>query len=186
LLANVASSVLLSGEPAERWGNAHPSIVPYETIDVADGRLMLAVGNDAQFRALCGVLSQPGWADDPRFATNPARVTHRETLLPMIRDRFARKPVAEWTVSLETAGVPAGPVRTVSEALASPESVEREMVVSVGGVPTLAPVPKLDKTPARATPAPGRVGEHTDALLAELLGYDASRIAELRESGAVA
>ena len=186
LLANVASSALLSGEPAERWGNAHPSIVPYETIDAADGRLMLAVGNDTQFRALCVVLSQPGWAEDSRFATNPARVAHRETLLPMIRERFSRKTVAEWIAGLEAAGVPAGPVRTVCEALACAETVERGMVVSVGGVPTVAPVPKLDKTPAQATPAPGRVGEHTDSVLAELLGYDAQRIAALRESGAVA
>ena len=186
LLANVASSALLSGEPAERWGNAHPSIVPYETIDAADGRLMLAVGNDAQFRALCGVLLEPGWAEDSRFATNPARVTHREALLPMLRERFARKTVTEWIASLEAAGIPAGPVRTVSEALACAETVERGMVVSVGGVPTVAPVPKLNKTPARATPAPRRVGEHTDAVLAELLGYDAPRIAALRESGAIA
>jgi formyl-CoA transferase len=186
LLANVASSTLVSGEEPRRWGNAHPSIVPYEPIEAADGRLMLAVGNDAQFRALCAILREPVWADDPRFATNPARVAHRDALLPLIRDRFARRTVAQWTASLEAAGIPAGPVRSVSEALCSAEAKERGMVVRVGGLPMVAPVPKLQRTPARAASAPPRLGEHTDEVLRTLLDYDEARIAVLRARGAIA
>jgi len=186
LLANVASAALLSDERPLRWGNAHPSIVPYEMVEAADGRLMLAVGNDEQFRALASLLGAPGWADDPRFSTNPARVVHRDELLPMIRERLARQTVAEWTVRLEAAGIPAGPVRSVPEALSSAEAQERGMVVDVGEVPVVAPVPKLSRTPARAVSAPPGLGEHTDSVLADVLGYDPARIVALRAAGAIA
>lgn len=186
LLANVASAALVSGEAPGRWGNAHPSIVPYETVEAKDGRLMLAVGNDAQFRALARFLDAPEWADDPRFATNPARVVHREALLPMIRERFARRTMDEWMAQLEAVGVPAGPVRTVLEALDSAEARDRGMVVRVGDTPMVGPVPKLSRTQARASSAPPGLGEHTDAVLSGLLGYDPARIAALRTAGAIA
>lgn len=186
LLANVASSALVSGEEPKRWGNAHPSIVPYQTVRAADRPFMLAVGNDLQFQTLCQVLEAPRWADDPRFSTNPARVRHRDALLPMIEERLSRRPAAAWLAVLEAAGIPAGPVRTIPEALSSPEAAEREMVVRVGGVPMVAPVPKLNKTPARVASRPPRLGEHTDAVLADLLGYDPARISGLRAAGAIA
>jgi len=186
LLANVASSALVSGEEPLRWGNAHPSIVPYQTVRAADGLLMLAVGNDLQFRALAAVLEEPQWADDPRFAKNPARVRHRATLIPLIEDRFARRPAADWLAALAAAGIPSGPVRTVSDALRSPETVERGMVVRVGDVPMVAPVPKLSRTPARAASMPPRLGEHTDEVLREVLAYDDARIAALRSAGDIA
>ena len=186
LLANVASSALVSREEPKRWGNAHPSIVPYQTVRAADRPFMLAVGNDLQFQTLCQVLEAPRWADDPRFSTNPARVRHRDALLPMIEERLSRRPADAWLAVLEAAGIPAGPVRTVPEALSSPEAAEREMVVRVGGVPMVAPVPKLNKTPARVASRPPRLGEHTDAVLADLLGYDPARIAGLRAAGAIA
>ncbi len=186
LLANVASSALVSGEEPKRWGNAHPSIVPYQTVRAADRPFILAVGNDLQFQTLCQVLEAPRWADDPRFSTNPARVRHRDALLPMIEERLSHRPADAWLAVLEAAGIPAGPVRTVPEALSSPEAAEREMVVRVGGVPMVAPVPKLNKTPARVVSRPPRLGEHTDAVLADLLGYDPARIAGLRAAGAIA
>jgi len=186
LLANVASSTLVSGAEPRRWGNAHPSIVPYQTVRAVDGPLMLAVGNDLQFRALAEVLEEPAWADDPRFATNPARVRHREALIPMIAERFSRRPAADWLAALAVAGIPAGPVRTVPEALSSPEAVERGMVVRVGDVPMVAPVPKLGRTPARAVSMPPRLGEHTDEVLREVLRYDDARIAALRGASAIA
>jgi crotonobetainyl-CoA:carnitine CoA-transferase CaiB-like acyl-CoA transferase len=186
LLANVASAALVSGEAPRRWGNAHPSIVPYEAVAAKDGDVMLAVGNDAQFRAFAEVVGEPGWSNDPRFATNPARVVHRDALLAMIRERFAGRTVAQWLAALEAAGVPAGPVRSVPEALDSPEARERGMIDRASGVPMVAPVPRLSATPARVDSAPPRLGEHTEAVLAELLGYDAERIAALRAAGAIA
>jgi crotonobetainyl-CoA:carnitine CoA-transferase CaiB-like acyl-CoA transferase len=190
LLANVASSVLIAGDPPGRWGNAHASIVPYQLVRASDGAFMLAVGNDPQFRALVAILEAPAWADDPRFATNPARVRHRETLIPMIEERFMRRPAADWLAALAAAGVPAGPVRTVPEALSSPEAVERGMVVDLpnGDQTTraLGPVPKLSKTPARAGSSPPGIGEHTEEVLRELVGYDDARIGALRATGAIA
>lgn len=191
LLANVASSTLISGDPPQRWGNAHPSIVPYQMLPTADGHLMLAVGNDLQFRALCTILEEPAWADDPRFSTNPARVAHREALIPMIEERFSRRTAAEWLAALASQGIPAGPVRTVREALFSPEAAERGMVVELAGAaatstPALGPVPKLSETPARAGLAPPCLGEHTDEVLRGLLGFDDARIGELRARAVVA
>jgi len=191
LLANVASAALLSGEDAARWGNAHPSIVPYQTVRTSDGTLMIAVGNDPQFRALCAVLGEPAWADDPRFATNPARVAHRDDLIAMIEERFLRRSTAAWLSALSAASVPAGPVRTVAQALASREASARDMLVELtstqgGRVRALGPVPKLSLTPARAGCAPPRLGEHTDEILSERLGYDAGKIASLRAAGAIA
>jgi crotonobetainyl-CoA:carnitine CoA-transferase CaiB-like acyl-CoA transferase len=186
LLANVASGVLVSGEAPRRWGNAHPSIVPYEVVAASDGDVMLAVGNDAQFGALARLVGEPGWAIDPRFATNPSRVVHRDELLAAIRDRFARRTVARWLAAFEAAGIPAGPVRSVPEALDSPEAGERGMVDRASGRPMVTPVPKLSATPARVASPPPRLGEHTEPVLAELLGYDAARIAGLRAAGAIA
>jgi crotonobetainyl-CoA:carnitine CoA-transferase CaiB-like acyl-CoA transferase len=191
LLANVASSVLIANDPPARWGNAHPSIVPYQLFHAADGPLMLAVGNDGQFRELASALGEPGWADDPRFATNPARVRHRDVLIPQIEACLAHRPVVHWLASFDAANIPAGPVRTVPEALRSPEAAERGMVVELatrGGtaIRALGPVPKLSQTPAEAGPQPPGLGEHTGEVLRELLGYDDARIAALRELGAIA
>jgi crotonobetainyl-CoA:carnitine CoA-transferase CaiB-like acyl-CoA transferase len=186
LLANVASAALVSGEAPRRWGNAHPSIVPYEAVAASDGEVMLAVGNDAQFGALARIVGEPGWATDPRFATNPSRVVHRDALLALIRERFAQRTAAAWLADFEAAGVPAGPVRSVPEALDSPEARDRGMIERSSGRPMVAPVPKLSATPARVTSPPPRLGEHTEAVLAQLLGYDAGRIARLRATGAIA
>lgn len=185
LLVNVASAALVAGDEPKRWGNAHASIVPYETVAAADGTVMLAVGNDGQFQALAALLGEPSWGDDPRFATNPARVAHRDLLMPMIRARFARRSLSAWLADLERAGIPAGPVRSVSEALSCPEARERGMVASVGGVPMVAPVPKLSATPAAPSLPPPRLGEHTAQVLADRLGYDAAALAALRADGVI-
>ena len=116
-----------AGEEPRRWGNAHPSIVPYQTVRAADGHLMVAVGNDLQFRSLARVLEEPAWADDPRFATNPERVRHREARLPLIEERFSRRPAAPG------------------------------MVLSLSGLPMVAPVPKLSRTPAAVASIPPRL-----------------------------
>ncbi|MCU0491810.1 MAG: CoA transferase [Chloroflexaceae bacterium] len=189
-LANVASAYLVSGRPPGRYGNAHPSIVPYQTLPTADGWLMLAVGNDGQFAALCHVLGQPGWINDPRFATNPARVQHRESLIPLLEAALGQRPTQEWVEALLDAGVPCGPVNDIPTALADPQALARGMVQHLADadgdpVPLVGPVPKLSATPATLRSAPPGLGQHSAALLRELLGYDEERIAALRAAGVV-
>ena len=127
-LANVASNHLISGERPPRYGNAHPNIVPYEVFDAADGPFILAVGNDAQWRRCCLLLDRPEWADDPRFATNRARVEHREALAALLRERFAGRTRAEWLDALRDAHVPAGPVLSVDQVFQDPQVLARGMV----------------------------------------------------------
>lgn len=189
-LANVASAYLVSGQTPQRYGNAHPSIVPYQTVPTAGGLLMLAVGNDDQFARLCALLGHPGWAADPRFATNRARVSHRAVLLPLLEAEFRRRSAAAWTETLLAAGIPCGPVNDVATALSDPQAEARAMVQTVlhpvtGSVPQVGPVPKLGETPARIHLPPPLLGEHTEAVLAEWLGYSDEQIAGLRAAGAI-
>ena len=189
-LANVASAYLVSGETPQRYGNAHASIVPYQTMRVADGWLMLAVGNDLQFQRLCESLGHPEWASDARFATNRARVAHRHALIPLLEIEFTHDTAATWTTRLNALGVPCGPVNDIPSALADPQVVARGMVQSVehpthGNVPMLGPVPKLTRTPATIRSAPPLLGEHTADVLREWLGYADDTIQELMVAGVV-
>jgi crotonobetainyl-CoA:carnitine CoA-transferase CaiB-like acyl-CoA transferase len=189
-LANVASAYLVSGQLPQRHGNAHPSIVPYQTVPTADGLLMLAVGNDAQFARLCSLLGHTEWAADPRFATNRARVDHRTALLPLLETEFRQRSAAQWTEALLAVDVPCGPVNDIPTALADPQAHARAMVQSIvhpvtGEVPQLGPVPKLSATPARIHLPPPLLGEHTNCVLSEWLGYSAAQIADLRAAGAI-
>jgi len=187
-LANVASNYLISGEAPGRYGNAHASIVPYQTMPTADGWLMLAVGNDSQFGALCNVLGHNDWAVDERFATNPARVAHRTTLVPLLEAIFRNRAAAEWAPLLRAANVPFSLVHDIPTALASPQSQARQMVQTVehpqsGPLPLVGPVPKMSETPARIHSAPPRLGEQTASVLHSLLGYSNEQIARLRHDG---
>lgn len=189
-LANVASAYLVSGEPPARYGNAHATIVPYQTMPTADGWLMLAAGNDSQFAALSRVLGHPEWAEDERFAANPARVANRETLIPQLETIFRTRPTHEWIEAILDAGVPCGPVNDIPTALSDPQAQARRMVQTVehptsGSVPLVGPVPKLSVTPAAIAGAPPLLGEHTHVVLRDLLGYDEDRIATLRAAGAI-
>ncbi|MCZ7572691.1 MAG: CoA transferase [Ardenticatenaceae bacterium] len=189
-LANVASAYLVSGEPPARYGNAHATIVPYQTVRTCDGWLMLAVGNDSQFAALSRVLDHPEWTADERFATNPARVANRETLIPQLEAIFRTRPTQEWIEAILDAGVPCGPVNDIPTALANPQAEARQMVQMVehpvgGPVRLVGPVPKLSTTPATITTAPPMLGEHTSMVLRDLLGYDEARIAALRAAGII-
>jgi crotonobetainyl-CoA:carnitine CoA-transferase CaiB-like acyl-CoA transferase len=189
-LANVAGSYLVSGEPPRRFGNAHGSIVPYQTVRAADGRLMLAVGNDAQFARLCLLLGHAEWAGDPRFQTNAARVQHRDLLIPQIEAELAGESVRIWLARLDAAGIPAGPVNDIPTALADPQVLARSMVRQVahpteGEIALVGPVPKLSKTPAEIHRPPPRLGEHTRIVLQELLGYTDRSIDALAETGVI-
>ena len=189
-LANVASAYLQSGSPPQRQGNAHASIVPYQTIETADGWLMLAVGNDTQFRALCEQIGRPELANEPRFATNPARVAHRTELLPHLQAAFRRRTTADWLTVLLQANVPCSPVNDIPTALADPQAQARGMVQTIihpttGPITLLGPVPKMSATPAVIAAPPPRLGEHTDLVLSQFLGYSAAQIARLRNEGAI-
>jgi len=116
-LVNVAQNTLMTGEEPQRHGNAHPNIVPYETFEASDGWLAIAAANDGLYRKLCEAIGAPELAEDPRFASNPRRVENRQLLIPLIASRLATKSAQEWLDDLEAAGVPAGKIRSVPEAL---------------------------------------------------------------------
>lgn len=180
-LVNVAASALISGQPPRRYGNAHPSIVPYQPFKAADALFSLAVGNDRQFRQLCALIDHPEWADDPRFATNPARVKHRDVLIAWLEQVFITRSAADWVEALNEVGIPAGRLNTLTEMLADPHVEARGLVTEVGGIPMIAPPIHFSATPPTVRSAPPAHGEHTSAVLSEL-GYAAAEIAELRVS----
>lgn len=189
MLVNVAANHLVSGDEPRRYGNGHPNIVPYRTYRAADGVLALAVGNDAQFAALAAVVGHPEWAEDPRFARNPDRVRNREALDEAVATVMAGRTRAEWIGSLEAAGIPAGPINTVSEALASAQSAARRMVVdlehpTVGPLRTLGLPIRLGRTPAAIRRVPPELGEDTESVLGEI-GVSPPELEQLRSQGVV-
>ncbi len=189
-LANVASNYLVSGETPQRYGNAHASIVPYQTMPTSDGWIMLAVGNDGQFARLCGAIDRAEWAQDARFATNPARVAHRAILIDQLEAIFRTRSSNEWDALLSRAGVPFSPVSDIPTALAHEQTAARQMVQTVnhpttGPIKLVGPVPKLSATPASIRSAPPRLGEQTEQVLGELLGYSKSEVQQLRTDGVI-
>ncbi len=189
-LANVASSYLVSGEAPKRYGNAHAAIVPYQTMPTADGWIMLAVGNDRQFARLCETIGKPEWATDAQFATNPARVQHRQQIIPALEAIFRTRNKDEWHTALTAAEVPCSPVNDIPTALADPHTVARDMVQTIthpvtGVIPQIGPAPKLSATPAQIRSAPPLLGEHTDTILAAMLDYTNEKIGDLRAKGVI-
>ena len=187
---NVAQAFLSSGETPPRQGNAHLQIVPYQLFQTADGWLVLAVGNDGQWRRFCTAAGRPEWATDERFAENPARVRNRAVLVPLVEAAMRTKKTAEWQEALTAADVPHAPVWTYSDVFACPQAAPRRLRVEVrdaAGRPV-----DLIGTPfhiAGATlpppTAPPTLGQHTATVLTELLGLDAARLQELRRQGVI-
>jgi formyl-CoA transferase len=189
-LANVGSNALLTGKSPGRYGNAHVSVVPYQVFYAVDRPFAVGVGTDRQFRGLCTILGQVAWADDPRFVTNQARVEHREELLPLLSAAFLRRSASEWLVALQHAGIPAAPINRVDEALADPQAQARMMVMQVehptiGALPLVRAPYVFDGEPLSFRLPPPLLGEHTDHILAERLGYGGERIAGLRARGVI-
>jgi formyl-CoA transferase len=190
MLANLSSSYFVSGDPPGRMGNAHLNIVPYHVFRAADEFLIVAVGNDGQFRRFCQVLGTPEWADDPRFATNPERVGHRDLLVGMIAGRLATRPAREWLAALEPAGVPCGPINDLSQVFTDPQVLHRRMQVSAphpaaGEVRMVANPIKFSRSTIPHDVAPPLLGQHTDEVLGSVLGMDAETIVGLRKDGVV-
>ncbi|WP_411383496.1 CaiB/BaiF CoA transferase family protein [Pseudomonas sp. L7] len=187
-LANQAMNYLTTGTSPKRLGNAHPNIVPYQDFPTADGDFILTVGNDGQFRKFAEVAGQPQWADDPRFATNKQRVAHRAELIPLIRQATVFKTTAQWVAELERAGVPCGPINDLAQMFQDPQVVARGLRVNVphplaGSVPQVASPIRLSETPVEYRRAPPLLGEHTEAVLLDVLGLDAGAVQLLRSAG---
>ncbi len=164
-LANLAMNFRCTGEVPRPLGNAHPSIVPYQSFATADRPLVLAVGNDAQFAALCDALGEPQWAADPRFASNPERVRHREPLVAAIADRLSLRPRAHWLAALSAAGVPHGAIQDLGELAQDPQVQARDLFTTMddGRTPCLRSPIVLSRTPITEYRRPPALGEHPDA-----------------------
>lgn len=190
LLPYQALAHMATGDNPPRMGNAHTSIVPYDTFDARDGQLMLAVGNDDQWRRFCAAAGLAELADDERFATNPQRVVNRHVLRPIVARVMQTRDRADWTSRLREAGVPCGDVRTVGEALAEPQLRARDMITTVhhataGEVRMVADPIKLSGSTSRADRPPPTLGEHTHAILTQELGISEEQVRDLRRRNVV-
>lgn len=184
-LVNVASNYLISGATPPRLGNEHPNIVPYQTFRAADGDFVVAVGNDAQFARLCAVIGHPELVRDPRFSTNPARVQHRQALIALLAEAFARCPAAEWVEALLAEGVPCAPIYDIPAALGDPQVQARGLIHTWGDLRLVGPPLKLSETPTAVWRQPPALGEHTDEILRERLGLSDAELARLRAEGVI-
>jgi crotonobetainyl-CoA:carnitine CoA-transferase CaiB-like acyl-CoA transferase len=167
-LLNQASAHLNTGGVPGRLGNRHPSITPYETFAAADGDFAVAVGNDTIYARLCEVIGRPELAADARFATNAARLEHRDALAAELEAAFASAPAADWVLALAEAGVPAGPINDVREAFAFADGLGLAPVDETDGVRTVRSPLRLGATPAVVSRRPPRLGEHSDEIRAWL------------------
>ena len=182
VLANQVSNFLVSGENPPRQGNTHPNIVPYQPFEAADRPLVIAVGNDRQFAKLAKLAGHPEWAEDERFATNAARVANRADMVRLVSEAIRAQPAAYWFERLEAAGIPAGPINTISQALADVQAQHRQMVRSLAGIPVVGSPVRIDGDRADADLPPPALGQHTDEIL-KTLGLKPVEIERLKAKG---
>jgi crotonobetainyl-CoA:carnitine CoA-transferase CaiB-like acyl-CoA transferase len=189
MLANLGANYLVSGKAPKRAGNAHQNIVPYQVFEAADGHLIVAVGNDGQFRKFCEVAGCPQLAAEPRFARNADRVRNRDALVPMLAGIVRTRTKADWLRALEDAKVPCGAINDLQEVFADPQVRHRGMAVTVphprnGSLRLVASPMRMSLTPPTVRRAPPLLGEHVDEVLREA-GLDEERIAALRRDGVI-
>lgn len=189
-LANIASNYLVAGKEAQRWGTAHESIIPYQVFQAKDRPIAIAAANQKLWVSFCKVVGKEEWIDDPRFESNPKRVENRDVLLPLVADVMARKTCDEWVELLVEAAVPCGPVNNMQRLFSDPQVLHRGMRAEVPhptiGTLHLAGIPiRYSETPGTIRRPPPLLGEHTDEILMEVLGYPAEEINALRQEGAV-
>ena len=189
MLANLGAAYLTTGIAPQRVGNAHQNIVPYQVFEVADGHMIVAVGNDGQFAKFCAVAGAPELAHDPRFARNAGRVRHRTTLVPRLAALMKGRTRRDWLESLEAAKVPCGPINDLADVFADPQVQQRGMTVQMphpaaGSVDLVASPMKFSATPIQYRRPPPLLGEHTEELLREFGLLDAD-IAALRNANAI-
>jgi crotonobetainyl-CoA:carnitine CoA-transferase CaiB-like acyl-CoA transferase len=169
LLANVSSNHLISGEEAQRYGNGHPNIVPYQAFRTRDGYVVVACGNDRLYQGLCRLLGRDDLASDPRFATNPQRVRNRQELVPALQEEFLQHDTGDWLPELRAAGIPCGPINSVSQVFSDPQIQARGFVWEcehpTAGTIRLSGSPiHLSETPTRLYKAPPLLGEDNDIV----------------------
>lgn len=189
-LANQAMNYLVSGIAPGRMGTAHPNLVPYQSFTTSDGNLMLAVGNERQFARCMACIGCDGLEDDPRFASNAARIAHRGELVAIIGERLRHETTAYWLKKLAEHGVPAGPINDIAEVLGNDFARERGLVRSIRNsagidVPLVSNPVDFSATPVVSGRAPPRLGEHTEEVLRDWLGYSAKAIDLLRSKAAI-
>jgi formyl-CoA transferase len=189
-LANVGEGYLVTGDVPQRYGNAHPSIVPYQAFRGADEYFVVAIGNDGQWERFCLAIERPDFAVHPRFRTNPLRVENRAVLVPLLEQILATRSAADWLARFASAGVPSGPVNTIDRVFDDPQVRARHMLLEVdhagAGRLRLAGSPlKLASMAEVAHAPPPMLGQHTDEVLSRELGYDGAKIDALRAAGAI-
>ncbi len=189
-LANQALFYLVGGTPPVRFGNGHPTVVPYQSFPTSDGFVIIAVGNDGQFGKLAAELGHPEWATDERFKSPGARVVNRDALIPLIAAETAKRSMDDLILAMEKRGVPCGPINTVDKVFADPHVQARQLRRDVphsrlGHVPSVASPLRLSDSPVAYDRGPPLLGEHTDEVLAEQLGFDAGKLKSLRERGVI-
>ncbi len=169
-LVNVGSNYLMAGKIPAALGNQHANIVPYQTFSTMDGEMVIAVGNDNQFRNLCNILGKPEYASDERFRTNPDRVANRETLIPMLQEVFSTGSTAYWQKQCQQNNIPCGPIQTIDEVANDPQLNERDMFIdadhpTAGDIRMIGSPLKLSRTPVQTKNHPPNAGEHNEELL---------------------
>jgi formyl-CoA transferase len=189
-LANIASNYLVADQEATRWGTAHESIIPYQVFQTKDRPIAIAVANQKLWVNFCHLVGKEEWLSDARFESNPKRVENREALLPLIDALFAQKTCDEWMELLVGAAIPCGPVNNMQHLFADPQVHHRGMIAEVphptiGTLRLTAPPIKFSETPAVVHRHPPLLGEHTDQVLSEVLGYAPDRIEMLKTQGTV-
>jgi crotonobetainyl-CoA:carnitine CoA-transferase CaiB-like acyl-CoA transferase len=191
-LANQAMNYLATGENPPRLGNDHPNIVPYQVFPTADGHIVLSIGNDPTFRRFCEAFDLAALADDPRFATNAARVVNRQAVTAALTPVMRRHTTREWVARLEALNIGCGPINRLSDVFADPQVLARGMVVELpykqaegGAVKGVANPVRLSATPPDYRRGPPALGEHTQAVLGGVLGMASAEITALREKGVV-
>ncbi len=189
-LANIASSYLVAGKEATRWGTAHESIIPYQVFNTKDRPIAIAVANQKLWVNFCKLIDKEEWIDDPRFESNPKRVENREVFLPLVADVISQKTCDEWVELFVEASIPSGPVNNMQNLFNDPQILHRGMVAEIphptigtlrlGGVPI-----KYSETQPDIRLPPPLLGQHTDEILTNVLGYTPEKIGELRQQGGI-
>ena len=184
MLANMNTNYLVGGEPPRRWGNAHPNLVPYQTFKASDGWIIVAVGNDEQYRRFCEVGGRPELVTDPRFLRVRDRIVNREALIPLLAEMIAPRTMQRWIDDLEAAGVPCGPINTLDKVFENPQVQSRGLRIDLeredtGPIPLVGSPIRMSATPVRYELPPPRLGEHTQEVLRDLLGWSDEEIARV-------